>query len=297
MSEQPFLSVSGLRAGYGAGQVLHGIDLDVARGEIFALLGPNGAGKTTTIRCLLGLVRPSSGRCALLGAQRHVELAGVIGRVGSIVETPALYPRFSGRRNLELLGRISAAFNLGPPVQVLPGVDKRNPRSLHLLLGQQVHADTDCIHGRQRQGSARGLGRELVHMLAIRCPCGVELALPVDGVCQSICIHPEPLLAKPLVTRSPVVLGCEVLSVPSTLGGRAQRGANAGESHYDCARRRHPLPSHGQNLPYAGWRAQTHSLALRAAATDPARRERGTHPRGPSPRERWLGVRAAGASP
>ena len=44
-----------------------GLDLAVPRGGVFGFLGPNGAGKTTTIRCLLGLVRPSAGRCRLLG--------------------------------------------------------------------------------------------------------------------------------------------------------------------------------------------------------------------------------------
>jgi ABC-2 type transport system ATP-binding protein len=74
---------------------------------VYGFLGPNGAGKTTTIRCLLGLVRPTEGRARLLGAETSVQLARVIGRVGSIVETPAMYPRFSGRRNLELLGRLN----------------------------------------------------------------------------------------------------------------------------------------------------------------------------------------------
>src|SRR5439155_9755685 len=76
------------------------------QGGVFGFLGPNGAGKTTTIRCLLGLVRPTTGRCRLLGADARTALVSVIARVGSIVETPALYPRFSGRLNLELLGRL-----------------------------------------------------------------------------------------------------------------------------------------------------------------------------------------------
>ena len=64
---------------------------------MFGFLGPNGAGKTTTIRCLLGLVRPSSGRLSLLGADvGHATLPSVIGRVGSIVEAPAMFPRFTG---------------------------------------------------------------------------------------------------------------------------------------------------------------------------------------------------------
>jgi ABC-type multidrug transport system ATPase subunit len=85
---------------------LDGLDLAVRRGGVFGFLGPNGAGKTTTIRCLLGLVRPSGGRCRLLGEEPS-GLHRVIRRVGSIVESPTMYPRFSARRNLELLGRIS----------------------------------------------------------------------------------------------------------------------------------------------------------------------------------------------
>lgn len=81
-----------------------GLDLVVPSGGVFGFLGPNGAGKTTTIRCLLGLVRPSSGRCRLLGADSHRELAGVVGRVGSMVEAPAFFPGMSGRKNLALLG-------------------------------------------------------------------------------------------------------------------------------------------------------------------------------------------------
>jgi ABC-2 type transport system ATP-binding protein len=82
------------------------LDLEVPDGGVFGFLGPNGSGKTTTIRCLLALVRPTSGRTRVLGAESATELARVIPRIGSIVETPSLFPRFSGRRNLELLARI-----------------------------------------------------------------------------------------------------------------------------------------------------------------------------------------------
>jgi ABC-2 type transport system ATP-binding protein len=81
-----------------------GLDLSVPEGGVFGFLGPNGSGKTTTIRCLLGLAAPSAGRCELLGAETPGRLSSVIDRVGAIVETPTLYPSFSGRRNLSLLG-------------------------------------------------------------------------------------------------------------------------------------------------------------------------------------------------
>ena len=49
------IEVRGLRKNYGSRSVLKGVDLTIARGEIFALLGVNGAGKTTTLECIEGL--------------------------------------------------------------------------------------------------------------------------------------------------------------------------------------------------------------------------------------------------
>jgi ABC-2 type transport system ATP-binding protein len=85
---------------------LDGLDLAVPEGGVFGFLGPNGSGKTTTIRCLLGLVRPTAGSCNILGVDPQRDLDRVIGRIGSIVESPALFPNFSGRLNLQLLGRL-----------------------------------------------------------------------------------------------------------------------------------------------------------------------------------------------
>jgi ABC-2 type transport system ATP-binding protein len=90
----------------GSTTALHGLDLVVEQGGVFGFLGPNGSGKTTTIRCLLALSRPTSGSCRILGKDSQTELHEVIAQVGSIVEAPALFPTFSGRRNLELLGRL-----------------------------------------------------------------------------------------------------------------------------------------------------------------------------------------------
>ena len=105
------IEIEGLRKEYrrvrgGRTVAVDGLDLSVPEGGVFGFLGPNGAGKTTTIRCLLGLVRPSAGRLSLLGADVAHALPTVIGRVGSIVEAPAMFGRFSGRRNLEILARI-----------------------------------------------------------------------------------------------------------------------------------------------------------------------------------------------
>src|SRR5438128_12309008 len=66
-SPEPLLKVRGLTAGFGAGPVLFGIDLDVASGELVALVGANGAGKSTLLGVLSGLVRATSGTMVLAG--------------------------------------------------------------------------------------------------------------------------------------------------------------------------------------------------------------------------------------
>jgi ABC-2 type transport system ATP-binding protein len=104
----PVIQLDGLRKEYRGGRIVavSGLDLEVPEGGVFGFLGPNGSGKTTTIRCLLGLARATAGRATVLGATVPHDLARVRTRIGSIVETPALFPAFSGRKNLELLGAL-----------------------------------------------------------------------------------------------------------------------------------------------------------------------------------------------
>ena len=80
------------------------LSLIVNKGEVFALLGPNGAGKTTTIRMLAGILPLTSGEAIVAGYDiREPEL--VRKNVGILTETPGVYERLSGLRNLEFFGR------------------------------------------------------------------------------------------------------------------------------------------------------------------------------------------------
>ena len=64
----PLLSVRGLNAWYGESHALHGVDLEVFRGETVTLLGRNGVGKTTTLRAIMGLIRKRTGEVVFDGA-------------------------------------------------------------------------------------------------------------------------------------------------------------------------------------------------------------------------------------
>jgi branched-chain amino acid transport system ATP-binding protein len=63
----PLLALEGVVAGYGAGDILRGVDLTLAAGEVLCLIGPNGAGKSTVLKTVSGLLRPRAGRVLLDG--------------------------------------------------------------------------------------------------------------------------------------------------------------------------------------------------------------------------------------
>lgn len=103
MSAETVVEIRDLTKTYDTVTAVDRISLTVRRGEVYGFLGPNGAGKTTTLRMLLGLIRPTSGDVTVLG--RRPGDAGVLARVGSMIEGPAFYPFLSGRANLEVVAR------------------------------------------------------------------------------------------------------------------------------------------------------------------------------------------------
>ncbi len=111
VTQDAVVETAGLRKTFrrrrGSRTALDGMDLVVPAGGVHGFLGPNGSGKTTTLRCLLGLVHADSGRMQLFGRPVPAELPSVVGEVGALVETPAFFGNFSGRRNLELLAGVA----------------------------------------------------------------------------------------------------------------------------------------------------------------------------------------------
>jgi ABC-2 type transport system ATP-binding protein len=94
------IQVQGLTKSYGKVRALCGIDLQVARGEIFGFLGPNGAGKTTTIRCLLDSIRPDGGKALLLGLNPQTDPVAVQARTGYLPGEMAFYDNLTVERQM-----------------------------------------------------------------------------------------------------------------------------------------------------------------------------------------------------
>jgi ABC-2 type transport system ATP-binding protein len=95
-----------LRRNFGEKLAVDGVDLAIARGEIYGFLGPNGAGKSTTVRMLCTLLRPSSGSAYVAGHEVVRDPLEVRVRIGVALQDAALDDRQTGRELLALQGRL-----------------------------------------------------------------------------------------------------------------------------------------------------------------------------------------------
>jgi ABC-2 type transport system ATP-binding protein len=100
------VSVRGLAKRFGEVKAVDGIDLDVARGAIFALLGPNGAGKTTLMRMLATLITPDAGAASVMGHDVVAESHAVRSAIAMTGQFASLDEDLTGRENLLMLARL-----------------------------------------------------------------------------------------------------------------------------------------------------------------------------------------------
>src|SRR5205085_6632168 len=93
----PLLQVEEIHAHYGKSHILHGVSLDVGRGEVVGLLGRNGVGKSTTLKAIAGLVRPSRGSVLFDGrAITHLPAHQLARRgIGYVPEERRIFPQLS----------------------------------------------------------------------------------------------------------------------------------------------------------------------------------------------------------
>jgi branched-chain amino acid transport system ATP-binding protein len=138
---EPLLSVRGLFAGYGDVDVLRGIDLDVAPGEVVAVLGSNGVGKTTLNKTLSGVLRARRGEIAFAGERidrlypPDIVAAGLI----HVPEGRRIFPDMNVRENLELgayrRGRPERAISLEKVFVTFPRLRERERQLAGTLSG------------------------------------------------------------------------------------------------------------------------------------------------------------------
>jgi ABC-2 type transport system ATP-binding protein len=158
----PAIEIEGLQKTYGKVQAVKGITISVERGEIFGFLGPNGAGKTTTIRCMLDVIRPTTGTIRVLGldAQRDtLELHRHIGYLPGDVRLPG---SMTGKQVINYFSRL---------------------QGLEPVLLDDLVARFDVEMKRPLKGYSKGMRQKIGIVLAFMCdPEVLILDEPTSGL-------------------------------------------------------------------------------------------------------------------
>ncbi len=187
---------------YGPRAAVSNLDLTVRAGDVYGFLGPNGAGKTTAMRCILGLIRRTSGTVSIFGDSDVVRARRL---VGAIVETPSFHDWLSGYDNLRLacayagLGGAAADREMGRVLERVGLTERAKDRAGQYSLGmRQRLAIARALLGQPRllmldeptNGlDPRGMSemRELVRSLALHDKITVFVSSHLLAEVQAIC--------------------------------------------------------------------------------------------------------------
>ena len=111
MSTTPAIEINHLVRRYGRTDAVNGLDLRVEAGRCYGFFGRNGAGKTTTIKCLLNLLRPTSGEAKLFGLDPARHEVAVKSRLAYVPDNVAFYPWMTVRDTLDYFASFRAHWN------------------------------------------------------------------------------------------------------------------------------------------------------------------------------------------
>jgi ABC-2 type transport system ATP-binding protein len=136
------IEVRGLRKQYGEKVAVDGIDLRVARGEVFALLGPNGAGKTTTVEILEGHRDRTAGEVSVLGYDPESKDTDMKARIGIVLQETGVSPYLTVAETIELYrGYYPHPRPLDEVIDLVGLQESRDMRVKKLSGGQQRRLD------------------------------------------------------------------------------------------------------------------------------------------------------------
>ncbi|MFL5691845.1 MAG: ATP-binding cassette domain-containing protein [Ktedonobacteraceae bacterium] len=105
-TQDPVIVIDNFHKAYGKIQAVKGVSMRVERGEIFGFLGPNGAGKTTTIRCMLDVIRPTSGTLRVLGLDAQRDKMELHRRIGYLPGDVRLPGQMTGKQIIDYFSRL-----------------------------------------------------------------------------------------------------------------------------------------------------------------------------------------------
>jgi ABC-2 type transport system ATP-binding protein len=102
----PSIDIVNLSKVYGSFTAVANLNLKIEGPKCVGFLGPNGAGKTTTLKMLTDLIKPTSGQAMINGENVHTHKKAALASVGTVIETPEIYPSLTPREALTLIAEI-----------------------------------------------------------------------------------------------------------------------------------------------------------------------------------------------
>ena len=105
MNNEIIIEVNEVFKKYDDATVLDNVSLEIEKGKIYGLVGRNGSGKTVLMKCICGLIKPTSGEVKVAGKTVGKDV-DIPEDIGVIIETPGFIPNYSGFKNLKLLASV-----------------------------------------------------------------------------------------------------------------------------------------------------------------------------------------------
>src|ERR671910_2341755 len=138
-TDAPAIDIQNLVRRFGRTDAVDGLNLRVAAGRCYGLFGRNGAGKTTTIKCLLNLLRPTSGEARVFGLDPARDEVAVKSRIAYVPDYVAFYPWMTVRQTLDYFAAFRVRWNRATESALLERF-RLDPRqnTTHLSKGQRT---------------------------------------------------------------------------------------------------------------------------------------------------------------
>jgi ABC-2 type transport system ATP-binding protein len=161
-TSEPVIVIDNLHKSYGNVEAVRGISMSIERGEIFGFLGPNGAGKTSTIRCMLDVIRPTSGSIRVLGLDAQHDTHKLHQHIGYLPGDVRLPGRMTGKQVINYFANLQG----------------REPVLLNHLIER-----FDVEMKRPLKGYSKGMRQKIGVVLAFMCdPDVLILDEPTSGL-------------------------------------------------------------------------------------------------------------------
>ncbi len=192
---------------YNGFRAVDGLSLHVGAGEILGLVGPNGAGKTTTLRCLAGIVPPTSGRITIAGFDLEADRVEARRRLAFVPDEPRLFDYLTVWDHLQVVARLYGVadgaaratqllsqFGLADRQRAYPGELSRGMKQKLMIAAALMHAPRALILDEPLTGLDPGAMRQMKRTIVATAGTGAAVLVSshmlhlVEEICQRVLI-------------------------------------------------------------------------------------------------------------